>query len=537
MKKHALLTLCVGDLYRLIGGISHSLMRDYAGRIDADFIVISDFGEHTVGPYAKLDAMFRLLKEYERVCFVDTDILIRADTPSIFDLVPNDRLGLFDEGAVLDRSQAWSEVFTVLGYPVNPMQSFASPVYYNTGVIVASKEHQSLFAPFASEVDCYAEQSAFNVRVWDRKVKVFNLPYRYNRINPISSLTGECWDDSFFAHFAGCFSLENTSLKSNFEEFKAMSERFSSYKPGCVPRFHQRIRIDYQGALGDLIAGEPLIRFLVEKLYPQESILIRCNYPEVLAHLERTVINFTDYYEKVDYEYVITPIPEDVQDPIFHITHPLDFMSLKVFKGMLPSAYRNIKLKPAEQIPWDLSMHALVHFGNTWTSKAFPVEFCNAIIHGLLAKKIPVALIGSQTVDGLDWEGTLDLRGKTTLPQLFKVISEGALLISNDSSPVHIAGAFGNPCILIPSCKEPDHVWPYREPRLNIALGKTFPLDLRPNKPRVVQRVDEATCDQLWEILPEANEVVQAAVKAWLSAGLLEGKDRSYNLHQEDISS
>lgn len=535
--KTAIVTVCVGPLYDFIGKFSHPLMQAYADRIGAAFIVHRDFGSHAVGPYVKFDLMHQLLKEHDRVVFLDTDILVRADASNVFDLVPVDRLGLFDEGAVIERSEAWIEVFHKLGYPVNPMAALGpGPVYYNTGVIVASKEHRPLFIPAALEVDCFSEQSFFNVRLWDRKTKVFQLPYRWNRIHALSELTGEVWDDSYFAHYAGCFGAGNQALKSNLEEFAAQAARFASYVPGNVPAFLQNIRIDYQGALGDIVAGEPLIRFLVETLYAGQNVTVRCTQPEVLAHLPCTVKPFSAYHESSGPEYVITPIPENVQDPIFHICHPLDFMSIKAFKGILPKEHRRIKLKPVDSIPWNVTDCALLHFGKTWTSKAFPKEYCNGLIDALMQAGVPVALIGAWTVDGLDADGTLDLRGQTTLPELFKVIADGALLISNDSSPVHIAGAFDKPCIMIPTCKHPDHVWPHRDSLLNVALGNTFPLDIRPNKPREVLRVDEATEEQLWQILPEIDEVVRHAVKLLEFQKLVKEEWQRYNSPRQEVS-
>jgi hypothetical protein len=59
-------------------------------------------------------------------------------------------------------------------------------------------------------------------------------------------------------------------------------------------------------------------------------------------------------------------------------------------------------------------------------------------------------------------EGVYDTRNLLTLGGLIAVISRTHTLLSNDSAPVHLAGAFNNYIILIPTCKHPDHVLPYR---------------------------------------------------------------------------
>ena len=63
----------------------------------------------------------------------------------------------------------------------------------------------------------------------------------------------------------------------------------------------------------------------------------------------------------------------------------------------------------------------------------------------------------------MDCEGVIDLRNLLNLRELITLISQAKLLISNDSAPVHIAEAFDNWIFLIPSCKHPDHILPYRE--------------------------------------------------------------------------
>jgi ADP-heptose:LPS heptosyltransferase len=57
---------------------------------------------------------------------------------------------------------------------------------------------------------------------------------------------------------------------------------------------------------------------------------------------------------------------------------------------------------------------------------------------------------------------TIDMRDKTDLGEMMALISMAPILISNDSSPIHIAGAFNNHIIVIPTCKDPGLILPYR---------------------------------------------------------------------------
>jgi hypothetical protein len=45
---------------------------------------------------------------------------------------------------------------------------------------------------------------------------------------------------------------------------------------------------------------------------------------------------------------------------------------------------------------------------------------------------------------------------------MIAMISLSKVLVTNDSSPVHIAGAFDNWIVTMPTCKHADHILPFR---------------------------------------------------------------------------
>jgi ADP-heptose:LPS heptosyltransferase len=56
----------------------------------------------------------------------------------------------------------------------------------------------------------------------------------------------------------------------------------------------------------------------------------------------------------------------------------------------------------------------------------------------------------------------IDFRDSTTLGELIALISKAPVLLTNDSSPLHIAGAFDNWVMVVPTAKHPDHILPFR---------------------------------------------------------------------------
>ncbi|MDR1831423.1 MAG: glycosyltransferase family 9 protein [Fusobacteriaceae bacterium] len=88
----------------------------------------------------------------------------------------------------------------------------------------------------------------------------------------------------------------------------------------------------------------------------------------------------------------------------------------------------------------------LVAPGSRWFTKCWPLQYYSELLSRLRERSDAViALIGGKEEAALPLpagEGILDLRGKTTLPELAAVISRAAILVTNDSAPVHIASAF-----------------------------------------------------------------------------------------------
>jgi len=114
------------------------------------------------------------------------------------------------------------------------------------------------------------------------------------------------------------------------------------------------------------------------------------------------------------------------------------------------------------------------------------------------------------TVD-INPQRTVDLRNKLNLGELGALLSRAQILISNDSAPVHLAGAFDNWIVLLPTCKHPDHVLPYRNGSVNyktLAIYKKLIIDDVESRPTQVYptTVDIAVDD--WNKYLESPDIV-----------------------------
>lgn len=85
--------------------------------------------------------------------------------------------------------------------------------------------------------------------------------------------------------------------------------------------------------------------------------------------------------------------------------------------------------------------------GSKWFTKKWPVEYFNTVIKSLTEEGIFCVIVGGQEEKLLNLklnDKCLDLRGETTLLELAELLSKCRGVITNDSSPIHIASAYEN---------------------------------------------------------------------------------------------
>jgi ADP-heptose:LPS heptosyltransferase len=200
-----------------------------------------------------------------------------------------------------------------------------------------------------------------------------------------------------------------------------------------------------------------------------------------------------------------------------------------MIRRTIPNADKQIKLKlDIEDVSYVFNLLSnkptekptvLVHAGKWWPSKTLPIEWWQSVIDKL-SEKLTVVLIG-KTIDEKQGylpvncpQDGIDLRDLTTLGELFALISLSKCLVTNDSSPLHIAGAFDNWIVTVPTCKHPEHILPFRNGTQNYktkALYKSLLLDdleIRHTefKTDTIDLIPEGKT--LWDYIPEVDELV-----------------------------
>lgn len=463
--KKAVLTIAAGEFHQKMAEISHPLIRSYAHRVGADFIVWDDDRGHSTPHYRKLD-IYSLLDEYDRVLYVDTDILIREDAPDLFKIVPENSFAAFDEGRFDERAINMQEYLGKRG--VSP--SAWNGKYYNTGVLLASKCHKPVFFPPIVESQNYYEQTHLNFMLHVTKTKIYELNYKFNRLSILDKFTGEERHDSYFLHYAGA--PREMVLDLMQKDLKVWENAAPEY------RFGKNVAIIINGGIGDQIAAEPVARYIRDKMYKGDNIVIVTDFPDLFDHLDLPVYSKKDKVQNVLSYYQASTYngqDHDSWNYMSHIsTHAVDFCSLQAIRSVLPVKDKQIKLsyglqdliKPAE-IAGKLSDLVLLHPGKGWQTKTFPVDVWQGYADALVSAGYRVGIIGKrmneeQGIVEIDMSRCIDFVDKLSLKETIALISQAPVLISNDSSPVHMAGAFDNWIGLIATCKNSEYILPYR---------------------------------------------------------------------------
>lgn len=162
------LTIAIGSLYQEMAGITHPSISRYATNIGADFEVIT-YLNHSSPHWEKFE-IYNLLSAYDRILYVDTDVLISSDCPDLFKIVPKHLFAAFNEGAYFDRKY---------------------PDYFNTGVMVIPRRSRDIFLKPDVEqgnIETFFEQDFLNERIQRYcEYPVFNLSHKFNKMDFIQA--------------------------------------------------------------------------------------------------------------------------------------------------------------------------------------------------------------------------------------------------------------------------------------------------------------------------------------------------------------
>ena len=536
-KKLLVLTIAIGAQYKKLAKLTHPSLKKYANRVGGEFLCINKERISETTPHWEKFQIYNLLEKYDRILYLDTDIIVRDDCPNLFDFVPEDMLGMFNEAQFTVRSK---EMMIDICKEYGVQLPGWDGRYFNSGVMVISKMHRELFRKPEKEIFNFYEQSYINMIIAGYRPEMFELPYMFNRMTCVDSFTGENRLSSYIVHYAGCPNIEllYPLIKDDLSIWKNLGGDYYS-------KFKRHIHVLVTGGLGDQINAEPAIRFMKERVYPDADISLSTHHPCLFKHLGLPTYPHEGeekFIRKPDtpyFEINSLPSPESVNWAVLSnlLCHTVDYCSSALLRRILPVLEKRIQISEEvseEGLPElmrimgnnvDLKKLILLHAGRHWQTKTFPLSWWQDVVDKISAAGFTVCLFGKDDDEPDDKRGVLnvtcpkngiDVRNKLSLEQLITLIKYGKILISNDSSPIHIAGAFDNWIILIPTCKHPEHVLPYRHGSTFFrtkALYKRLTLDDVSSQPTNVHGMSVDFDVKDWgRYLPDPQDVIDEVI-------------------------
>jgi hypothetical protein len=201
----AVITAAITDAGREMHQVSGPNQKRYADRIGAQYVVIDN---DNISPSYPLAAKFQVHKiqpYFDRIVFLDVDLLVKTDCPNIFDEVPVGTVGMHDD---FWHQRLWEWMYKEFR-ELYDSQGWTEPIptklqCLNTGVVVCDKEHGDVWKPPTKPypVTHCSEQNFVNLNVHRAGYEVHLLPTEFN-FQWWSHKSTFHTTDAHMLHFAG----------------------------------------------------------------------------------------------------------------------------------------------------------------------------------------------------------------------------------------------------------------------------------------------------------------------------------------------
>ena len=518
--KYAVVTLCIGSSYDEIAKLTHPTIKKYASRIGADFILLDqeeNYGVNVPIGYQKFQ-MVKLLETYDRIIFLDSDLIVRDDCPNLFQFVPDGWFGAFNEGEWMERKSSLDQAVGDFGLPLINKKEWGNR-YFNTGVMVFEKMHKDIFKLPTIFHNNFYEQTYLNLMI-NRNIKIDlikNIGPQFNRMSHVDKETYHNRFEEYIIHYAGTMSGSGWAheipqgkclvdlIKHDLHVWGQMKDSAVGYH---VPR---KYLVSIGGGLGDQIDSEPVLRE-IRRLYPKDYLIVNSHWPELFEDLPYEIQenhNMKDYTGDLGIVHKFhTYAGPDQSDAWKYMTHVMmnstDFSSLLCTRRPLPIDKKQIMLRYREDqkkamldklnvtVEW-LKNAVVLHPGMSWRTKTISPQVWEEIIADMSLQGKNIVIMGKSDSNyqgpkrGADKIGLVDIeipnnvidaRDKLSVKESLALLDSCKILVSNDSAPIHLAGATDIWILYIATAKHPEFILPYRKGSQSY---KTVECNLRPS--------------------------------------------------------
>lgn len=233
-------------------------------------------------------------------------------------------------------------------------------------------------------------------------------------------------------------------------------------------KVNRNIMFVVNGGLGDRICAEPTLRFALET-FTDCKYSLYCDTPEIFRHLSfEKVYGRDDKVPPGTYLQIPTyPLPFMNQFFSPNLMHGVDCASITALRCQLPRRYRQPMLAvgapPRPEIQKELSSvgkyGVVVHLGKTWPSRTLPINWWQDVMRGLVRLGFVPVVVGHNCKElDLGVGAAIDLRERLSLDEFLFTCKYSTRIVTNDSSPFHVASTGGAMIALVATSRNPDYL-------------------------------------------------------------------------------
>jgi lipopolysaccharide biosynthesis glycosyltransferase len=208
MKKNVILNITIGEHRNYVESLK--TIKKYSEKCEADHFVLENKVINQYSIYFEKFFFVNLLERYERVLYIDTDVLITPDAKNIFEEYSDiNKFYAYHENdydPIMDRDYCINPLLN--DCPNWPLGKNGKLQYFNAGVFLVSNKQKQVFTNFLNVPNLptilnFGDQTYLNYLIAKHNVLFESINYSYNRMNlGKKDESGERFKSNFI-HYAG----------------------------------------------------------------------------------------------------------------------------------------------------------------------------------------------------------------------------------------------------------------------------------------------------------------------------------------------